>query len=80
MRRPVPKSGRDKKLAAPKPARSGRADRCDLAERAAHASFELKEIAWLNLSFLRLRAGALWEEAEGAGGRFFGFEGHAFLR
>ena len=50
------------------------------AERAVHVSFELEEIAWLNLSFFRLRAGALWKKAEGASGRLFGFEGRVFLR
>ena len=39
-----------------------------------------EEIAWLNLSYLRFRVGVLWKEAEGAGGRFFGLEGHVFLR
>ena len=34
----------------------GRADRWDLAERAAHAGFEFEEFARLNLSFLRLRS------------------------
>ncbi len=41
---------------------------------------DAEELARLNLSFLRFRVGALWKEAEGAGGRFFGLEGHAFLR
>ena len=54
------------KLAASKSTRNGRVDGCDLAERAVHVSFELEEIAWLSLSFLRFRAGALWKEAEGA--------------
>ena len=50
------------------------------AERAAHVSFELEEIAWLNLSFLRFRVGALRKEGEDVDGRFLGLDGHVFLR
>ena len=68
------------KLTHPESTWNGRANRWDLAERAVHVGFEFEEFARLSLSFLRLRAGALWKEAEGAGGRLFGFEGHVFLR